>query len=529
MVGGAGDRRRHRAHRDPGAHRRGARRRQPGARHPGRPAPGAGWRPRAGPSSRAEFALLGQAVTGALAAADTPGDVRRAARPAAAPARGARVAVRRVRRLPRRARRQARRGLRGVRRAASRRCSTTAPAAPTGSSTRPSASWPASRRRVADAGLADEVNTYFASDPMVAQAARARRRAAGARRHGPGRRARRAAQGRAAGGRPRAARPRDLFDDGGDDDPARPAPVRGQHPADRADAGAARRRGMALRGHRHRLPRAGTRPGVRRHPSVLGPAAGLRDGRGLPRRVPGRVDLLAEPARWTRCTRRAADGTLRELVRRAAEARYDEGYERGVHDDDARAILDALLRLHAGAGPAALPAGRAGRGAAVLGVRRRRAARRGVVDPAGRVAGPGPGGVRRVAGARRPARPSWPPPSTRSRRRPACRPTTVAGRLPRRGARRRAGRLRHQRRRPCPARRFRRALGGAALEGRARVRGRPAGARRRPGGPAPARARRGWTAYLRSRAAGAADDLDEAVAIELCGPAVDRVTSRRPR
>ncbi|BCB85064.1 DNA repair ATPase [Phytohabitans suffuscus] len=45
-----------------------------------------------------------------------------------------------------------------------------------------------------------------------------------------------------------------------------------------------------------------------------------------------------------------AEGGLRDLVRRAAETRYDEGYERGVHDQDAAAILDALLRLHAGAG-----------------------------------------------------------------------------------------------------------------------------------------------------------------------------------
>ncbi|MEV0808927.1 DNA repair ATPase [Micromonospora sp. NPDC050200] len=47
----------------------------------------------------------------------------------------------------------------------------------------------------------------------------------------------------------------------------------------------------------------------------------------------------------------AADaGDLRDLVRRFAEARYDEGYERGVHDHDATEILRALLRLHAGAG-----------------------------------------------------------------------------------------------------------------------------------------------------------------------------------
>ena len=45
----------------------------------------------------------------------------------------------------------------------------------------------------------------------------------------------------------------------------------------------------------------------------------------------------------------AGDG-LRDLVRRTAESRYDEGYERGVHDHDATVILEALTRLHAGAG-----------------------------------------------------------------------------------------------------------------------------------------------------------------------------------
>lgn len=49
--------------------------------------------------------------------------------------------------------------------------------------------------------------------------------------------------------------------------------------------------------------------------------------------------------------RAAADaGGLLEIVRTVAQARYDEGYERGVHDHDATAILTALLRLHAGAG-----------------------------------------------------------------------------------------------------------------------------------------------------------------------------------
>ncbi|WP_327108009.1 DNA repair ATPase [Nonomuraea glycinis] len=41
---------------------------------------------------------------------------------------------------------------------------------------------------------------------------------------------------------------------------------------------------------------------------------------------------------------------LPDLVRQAAQERYDEGYERGVHDHDAAAILDVLLRLREGAG-----------------------------------------------------------------------------------------------------------------------------------------------------------------------------------
>ncbi|MEU4264793.1 DNA repair ATPase [Streptomyces argenteolus] len=41
---------------------------------------------------------------------------------------------------------------------------------------------------------------------------------------------------------------------------------------------------------------------------------------------------------------------LAALVRETAAAAYDEGYQRGVHDEDATAILTALLRLHPGAG-----------------------------------------------------------------------------------------------------------------------------------------------------------------------------------
>ncbi|MFI5893051.1 DNA repair ATPase [Actinoplanes sp. NPDC051513] len=45
-----------------------------------------------------------------------------------------------------------------------------------------------------------------------------------------------------------------------------------------------------------------------------------------------------------------ADGSIRDLVRREAESRIGEGYERGVHDADAALILDAVIRLHAAAG-----------------------------------------------------------------------------------------------------------------------------------------------------------------------------------
>lgn len=44
------------------------------------------------------------------------------------------------------------------------------------------------------------------------------------------------------------------------------------------------------------------------------------------------------------------DNAVLDHVRKVAESRYDEGYERGVHDHDAAKILEAILRLRAGAG-----------------------------------------------------------------------------------------------------------------------------------------------------------------------------------
>ncbi|OKJ64265.1 DNA repair ATPase [Streptomyces sp. CB02261] len=61
--------------------------------------------------------------------------------------------------------------------------------------------------------------------------------------------------------------------------------------------------------------------------------------------------LLAEHGAGT-----LAGEDLAALARRAAEAAYDEGYERGVHDHDAAAILQALLRLHASIGLLRYPA-----------------------------------------------------------------------------------------------------------------------------------------------------------------------------
>ncbi|MEU4092914.1 DNA repair ATPase [Streptomyces sp. NPDC026673] len=52
----------------------------------------------------------------------------------------------------------------------------------------------------------------------------------------------------------------------------------------------------------------------------------------------------------------AASGRLLDVVREAAESRFDEGYERGVHDHDATAVLGALLRLRAEAGLLRYPA-----------------------------------------------------------------------------------------------------------------------------------------------------------------------------
>ncbi|WP_328863162.1 DNA repair ATPase [Streptomyces sp. NBC_00306] len=59
-----------------------------------------------------------------------------------------------------------------------------------------------------------------------------------------------------------------------------------------------------------------------------------------------------------------ARADLPALARQAAEAAYDEGYERGIHDRDAAAVLGTVLRLHEEAGQLRHPA--AARAAAQL-------------------------------------------------------------------------------------------------------------------------------------------------------------------
>ena len=63
-----------------------------------------------------------------------------------------------------------------------------------------------------------------------------------------------------------------------------------------------------------------------------------------------RAEYLAASILAARSADELRDADLLRVVREAAADRYDEGYERGVHDHDAARILEVLLRLHADAG-----------------------------------------------------------------------------------------------------------------------------------------------------------------------------------
>ncbi|MFI5758265.1 DNA repair ATPase [Streptomyces sp. NPDC051569] len=196
-------------------------------------------------------------------------------------------------------------------------------------------------RRAAALDSADAVSTYFASDPMVDKV---RRTVAELRELGDQVRAEELA-GRITVARQEAARAlhdrTDLYADGG-------ALIRlGRHrfavntqPLDLTLVPSAHGLSFALTGTDYRAPVtdpdfAATRPYW---------------NQSLPSESPEvyRAEYLA--ARLLDEHPAAAGDDLLAVVRRAAEDAYDEGYERGVHDHDAALILGALVRLRAGAG-----------------------------------------------------------------------------------------------------------------------------------------------------------------------------------
>lgn len=198
-------------------------------------------------------------------------------------------------------------------------------------------------RRASTLGGLDEVHTYFASDPMVAKV---RRIAAELRELGDQVRAEEL-DGRLGAARQEAGRAlrdrTDLFSDGGDTIRLgrhhfavnRQAPELTLVPYEDTLA-------FALTGTDYRAPVtdpefAATRP--------------FWD-RTLPSESPEvyRSEYLAARLLAERGADGLAGADIAELARRAAEAAYDEGYERGVHDHDAAAILEAVLSLHEGAG-----------------------------------------------------------------------------------------------------------------------------------------------------------------------------------
>ena len=322
----AGHRRRHRPGRHPGTHRRGARRRSTGPGPPWTPGAASWPRSRAGPSSRPSSRCSGQSVNGALAAADTPErcDEQLARLMLQIEALESRFgefddflqqlgtkrtevyeafAGRRQALLDDRARRadrlvdSAERILASVQRRVAVARHAWTRSTPTSPPTRwwPSCGrWPASCVPSATSVRAEEL------DGRV----KAARQEAG-----------------------RSLRDRlDLYGDGGDDDPARPAHLRGQHPGHRPDHGAGRRRGWPSRSP---APTTGRRSGT---PAFDGTRAFWdqplvsENADGLPRRAPGRGDLRRRSGRGRgpRCRRaRCATGAPggRGPLRRGVRAR----------------------------------------------------------------------------------------------------------------------------------------------------------------------------------------------------------------
>ncbi|WP_282692440.1 DNA repair ATPase [Streptomyces sp. CC208A] len=198
-------------------------------------------------------------------------------------------------------------------------------------------------RRSATLADLDEVHTYFASDPMVVKV---RRTAAELRELGDRSRAEEL-EGRLGAARQEAGRAlrdrTELFSDGGDTIRLgrhrfavnRQAPELTLVPAGDTLV-------LALTGTDYRTP-------------VTDPAfAETRRfwDRPLPSESPEvyRSEHLAARLLAERGADRLAGEDLPALARHAARSAYDEGYELGVHDHDAAAILEEVLRLHETAG-----------------------------------------------------------------------------------------------------------------------------------------------------------------------------------
>ncbi|WP_338677625.1 DNA repair ATPase [Streptomyces sp. SCSIO 30461] len=198
-------------------------------------------------------------------------------------------------------------------------------------------------RRISTLGDLDAVHTYFASDPMVAKV---RRIAAELRELGDRVRAEEL-DGRIAAARQEAGRVlrdrTDLFSDGGDT-------IRlGRHRF------AVNRQAPELTLVPHEDTLAFALTGTDYRAPVTDPEfAATRPywPRTLPSESPDvyRAEHLAARLLTEHGPDGLADADIAELARRTAEAAYDEGYERGVHDDDAVMILEAVLGLYEGAG-----------------------------------------------------------------------------------------------------------------------------------------------------------------------------------
>ncbi|GGR18071.1 DNA repair ATPase [Streptomyces roseolus] len=199
-------------------------------------------------------------------------------------------------------------------------------------------------RRTASLGSTDDVHAYFASDPMVAKV---RRTADALRDLGDQVRAEEL-EGRLTAARQEAGRAlrdrTELYADGGDT-------IRlGRHRF------AVQRQSpeLTLVPHGDTLAFALTGTDYRR--PVTDPAFEATRPhwtRTLPSESPEvyRSEYLAARLLAEHGADALATADLPALVRHAAEGAYDEGYERGVHDHDAAAILTAVLRLRENAGP----------------------------------------------------------------------------------------------------------------------------------------------------------------------------------